>query len=75
VKDFSSDKAVQREVSALLTGERLKRRQTECAVYPFGGVAVFVEYLNRIDLTGKLRQHVTCRGTKSARPRHWFAFW
>ena len=61
MKDFSSDKAVQREISALLSGERLKLRETERAVTPFGGVAVFVEYLNRIDLLGAVRQHMPVR--------------
>jgi DDE family transposase len=61
MKDFSSDKAVQREIGALLSGERLKLRETERAVTPFGGLAVFVEYLNRIDLIGVLRQHMPVR--------------
>ena len=58
MEDISSDKAVPREMSALLTGERLKLRETERAVTPFGGMAVFIEYLNRIDLMGALRQHM-----------------
>jgi hypothetical protein len=61
MEDFSADKAVPREISALLTGERLKLRETERAVTPFGGLAVFVEYLNRIDLIGALRQHMPVR--------------
>jgi hypothetical protein len=40
MQDFSSDKAVQRETSALLSGERLKLRETDRAVTPFGGLAV-----------------------------------
>lgn len=61
MQNFSSDKAVQREISALLSGERLKLRETDRAVTPFGGLAVFVEYLNRIDLIGVLRQHMPVR--------------
>ena len=57
MEDFSSDKAVPREIRALLTGERLNLRETERAVTPFGGLAVFVAYLNRIDLIGTLRRH------------------
>src|SRR5437763_6318953 len=58
MEDLSSDKAVPREMRALLTGERLKLRETERAVTPFGGHAVFVEYLNRVDLIGELRRRM-----------------
>ena len=58
MEDLSSDKAVLREMRALLTGERLKLRETERAVTPFGGLAVFVEYLNRVDLIGELRRRM-----------------
>ena len=58
MEDLSSDKAVPREMRALLTGERLKLRETERAVTPFGGLAVFVEYLNRVDLIGELRRRM-----------------
>jgi hypothetical protein len=61
MEDFSSDKAVPREISALLSGERLKLRETERAVTPFGGLVVFVEYLNRIDLMGAVRRHMPVR--------------
>src|SRR3982751_1524690 len=55
------DKAVPREISAVLSGERLKLRETQRAVTPLGGVVVFVEYLNRIGLTGELRRHMPVR--------------
>src|SRR3954451_20728327 len=58
MEDTSWDKAVQREISALVSGERLKLRETERAVTPFGGLAVFVEYLNRIGVMGELRRHM-----------------
>jgi len=61
MENLSTDKAVLREISALLSGERLKLRETERAVTPFGGLAVFVAYLNRIDLMGQLRQHMPVR--------------
>src|SRR4030095_13500996 len=61
MEDVSLDKAVPREISALLTGERLTLRGTERAVTPFGGMAVFVEYLKRIDLVGALRRHMPVR--------------
>jgi hypothetical protein len=61
MENVSSDKAVPWEISALLTGERLKLRETERAVTPFGGLAVFVEYLNRIDLLDALKQHMPVR--------------
>src|SRR3954454_11093492 len=55
------DKAVPREISALLSGERLKLRETHRAVTPLGGVVVFVEYLNRIGLTVEFRRHMPVR--------------
>src|SRR5512139_3680725 len=61
MENFSPDKAVPREIRALLSGERLKLRETERAVTPFGGLAVFIEYLNRIDLMDNLRQHMPVR--------------
>ena len=61
MKDVSSDKAVPRELRALLTGERLKLRETARAVTPFGGLTVFIEYLNRIDLIGAIRRHMPVR--------------
>jgi hypothetical protein len=41
----AADKPVPREIGALLSGERLILRQTERAVTPFGGLAVFISYL------------------------------
>lgn len=61
MEDFLSDNAVQREIRALLSGERLELRETERAVTPFGGLAVFIEYLTRIDLIGVLRQYMPVR--------------
>lgn len=52
------DKAVPNEIKALLSGERLILRETQRAVTPFGGVAVFIAYLRKIGLAGKLREHM-----------------
>ena len=51
-----ADNPVSQEVTALLSGERLILRETKRAVTPFGGVAVFVSYLRKLDFVGKVRQ-------------------
>jgi DDE family transposase len=58
VEAKTADKSVPREIAALLSSERLILRETKRAVTPFGGVAVFVSFLQRIDLMGQLRQHM-----------------
>jgi hypothetical protein len=45
----------------LLGGQRVVLRATKRAVAPFGGVAVFVSYLRKIDLLGTARQHMPVR--------------
>ena len=55
------DKPIQREMHALLSDERLILRETQRAVTPFGGVTVFLSFLNKIDLVGKVRQHMPIR--------------
>lgn len=54
----SADKSVPREIAALLSSERLILRETKRAVTPFGGAAVFISFLQKIDLVGQLRQHM-----------------
>ncbi len=54
----TADKPVPREIAALLSSERLILRETKRAVTPFGGVAVFVSFLQKIDLVGELRRHM-----------------
>ena len=54
----TADKSVPREIIALLSSERLILRETKRAVTPFGGVAVFLSFLKKIDLVGQLRQHM-----------------
>jgi hypothetical protein len=56
VESNVADNPVPREITALLSGERLILRETKRAVTPFGGVAVFVSYLRKLDFTGKVRQ-------------------
>jgi hypothetical protein len=57
----TADKSVPREIAALLSSERLILRETKRAVTPFGGVAVFVSFLQKIDLVGQLRRHMPVR--------------
>jgi hypothetical protein len=58
VETETADKSVPREIAALLSSERLILRETKRAVTPFGGVAVFVSFLQKIDLVGQLRRHM-----------------
>lgn len=59
MEQAATDKSVRTEVQALHSTERLILRETTRAITPFGGVAVFVAYRRRIDLTGKVREHRT----------------
>ena len=70
----TTDNSVPRQVNALLSSERLILRETRRAVTPFGGVAVFVSYLEKIDLAGKLRQWmpVSWRSPNQIDPTHTF---
>src|SRR5579863_7064735 len=57
----ATDKPVPREITALLSEERLILRETERAVTPFGGIAVFISFLSKIGLVEALRQHMPIR--------------
>ena len=57
----ATDKAVPREINALLSDERLMLRETQRAVTPFGGIAVFIFFLDKIGLVAALRQHMPIR--------------
>src|SRR5437763_9220911 len=57
----ATDKPVPREITALLSDERLMLRETQRAVTPFGGVAVFVSFLGKIGFVEALRQHMPIR--------------
>jgi len=58
MKPDAADNSVPREISALLSKERLILRETGRAVTPLGGVAVFVAFLHQLGLVEKLRQHM-----------------
>jgi hypothetical protein len=61
VDTTAADKIVPREIAALLSSQRLILRETQRAVTPFGGAAVFVSFLQKIDLVGQLRRHMPIR--------------
>ena len=54
----ATDKAVPREINALLSDEGLILRETQRAVTPFGGIAVFLSYLEKIGMVKAIRQHM-----------------
>ena len=56
-----SDKPGPRQINTLFTGAGLILRETKREVTAFGGVSVFVAYLRRIDLVGRLRQWMPVR--------------
>lgn len=57
----SGDICVPREALALLSDERLILRETGRAVTPFGGVAIFVAYLRKVEFVEKVRQCMPIR--------------
>ena len=57
----ATDKPVPREIDALLSDERLIVRETQRAVTPFGGIAVFISYLEKIGFVEAVRQHMPIR--------------
>ena len=57
----AADKPVPHEIDALLSGERLILRQTQRAVTPFGGIAVFISFLDKIGFVEAVRQHMPIR--------------
>ena len=61
MEPIERDKEVPAEIQALLSDERLVLRETKRAVTPFGGAAVFIAYLRKIDLAGKIREHMPVR--------------
>jgi hypothetical protein len=56
-----TDKPVPREINALLSDERLILRETQRAVTPFGGIAVFISFLAKIGFVESVRQHMPIR--------------
>lgn len=55
------DKSVRNEIQALFSDQRLILRETQRSVTAFGGVAVFITYLRKIDLLGKVSEHMPVR--------------
>src|SRR5205823_13027599 len=54
----ATDKPIPREITALLSDERLILRETQRAVTPFGGIAVFITILDKIGFVEAVRQHM-----------------
>src|SRR6185437_16105136 len=63
----ATDKPVPREIDALLSGGRLILRETQRAVTPFGGIAVFISFLGKIGFVEAVRRHMPIRLTS---PNH-----
>jgi hypothetical protein len=61
VETQAADNSVPREIAALLSSERLILRETKRAVTPFGGMAVFISFLQKIELVGQLRRYMPIR--------------
>src|SRR6202162_2356932 len=57
----ATDKPVPREITALLSEERLILRETKRAVTPFGGIAVLILFLGKIGFVEAVRQHMPIR--------------
>ena len=57
----AADNPVPREITTLLSNERLILRETQRAVTPFGGLAVFLSFLGKIGLVDRLRQFMPVR--------------
>src|SRR5258708_28505411 len=57
----ATDKTIPREINALLSDERLILRETQRAVTPFGGIAVFIVFLGKIGFVEAVRQHMPIR--------------
>src|SRR6266851_9646343 len=57
----ATDKSVPREITALLSDERLILRETQRAVTPFGGIAVFIFFLGKIGFVEAVRRHMPVR--------------
>src|ERR1700694_225353 len=54
----ATDKLVPREITALWSNERLILAETQRAVTPFGGIAVFIVFLGKIGFVEAVRQHM-----------------
>src|SRR5438477_10453502 len=70
----ATDKPVPREITALLSDERLILRETQRAVTPFGGVAVFISFLEKISFVKAIQQYmpIDCRSPNHIDPSFTF---
>ena len=59
----TADNPVPFEIRALFSHQRVVLRETSRAVTPLGGVAVFVAFLEKLNFTGKVREHMPFRFT------------
>jgi hypothetical protein len=55
IKELRRDKTVREEISAIFGGKKVELRETARAVTPFGGLAVFVEFLRRVGFAEQVR--------------------
>ena len=58
-----ADQSTRREIQVLFSNQRVVLRETSRAVTPFGGVAVFVAFLQKLNFVDKVRQHMPLRFT------------
>jgi hypothetical protein len=63
---------VHKEITAVFGKRKVVLRQTNRAVTPFGGLGVFVEYLNKIGYAAKISQHIPIcyKSANSIDPSH-----
>src|SRR6516164_6762075 len=67
MRQDAGDNSVPREISALLSNQRLILRETQRAVTPLGGVAVFEAFLHKLGFVEQLRQHMPIQWQPSSR--------
>ena len=56
IKELRRAKTVREEISAIFGGKKVELRQTGRAVTPFGGLAVFGEFLRRVGFAEQVRE-------------------
>ena len=59
----TANNPVPREVRALFSGQRVVLCESSRAVTPLGGAAVFVAFLEKLNFTAKVREHMPFRFT------------
>jgi hypothetical protein len=63
LSETGRDKTVQREFKGIFSGRQVLLEDTERVASPYGGLAVFVEFLNRIGYLEAVRKHMPVRLT------------